>query len=86
MENKSGLLLLALAWLSGLMALGQDEILKNADMKKLNADGRPIEWRLRDETVVAPGGGDGADFILYGKNGNEAFPPGCCNREPSTER
>ena len=64
--------LCAMACLFAMMAIGQENILKNADWKEIGANGVPVEWFPRN-AVTEHGGDGGADFTLSGKDGKEGI-------------
>ncbi|MCR5379794.1 MAG: hypothetical protein K6G44_02320, partial [Lentisphaeria bacterium] len=63
----------ALIGLLGMTAIGQENIVKNADWKEIGANGAPVGWSIRAEVIAEHGGDDGADFTLSGKDGKEAI-------------
>ena len=52
---------------------GQENIIKNADWKEIGANGVPVGWSVRENSITEHGGDDGADFTLSGKDGKEAI-------------
>ena len=64
--------LCAMVCLYAIMAIGQENILKNADWKEIGANGAPVGWSPRN-AVTEHGGDGGADFTLSGKDGKEGI-------------
>ena len=63
----------ALIGLLGMTAIGQENIVKNADWKEIGANGAPVGWSIRAEVIAEHGGDDRADFTLSRKDGKEAI-------------